>query len=313
MLERSYRRAAIVARRSGSNFYRSFALLPRDKRRAMTALYAFARYTDDLGDTASGTPAECLRLLHAWRETTLRVLQGDTSAAIDVADEPAIPEAIRQAASDLLPALADAAERYAIPHEHLLDIIDGVIADQTHRGFDTFTDLEQYCYLVASAVGLACMSIWGHAPELPRQAAIDCGVAFQLTNILRDVREDATLGRIYLPRQCWTRRDLSEAHFRDPAPPPAMLDVLGEAAARARVRFAQGADVYPHLHADGRRMFSMMWHTYRILLERIEADPAAVFRRRVALTSRDRLRVAACHFAGPRRSAASSSVIERYE
>lgn len=273
-------------------------MLPRDKRRAMTALYAFARHSDDLGDSAR-TTADRRRALQAWRAATLQSLSCSDPAAIEFVHDPSAPAAVQRAARDLLPALADAAQRYAIPQQHLLEIVDGVIADQSQTRYESFEELERYCYLVASAVGLACMHIWQHAPELPRAAAVDCGIAFQLTNILRDVREDAELGRIYLPRQWWAPRGLREVDFQSPEPPPQMVGFLRETAARARSRFAHGWQVAEHLHPDGRRMFSMMWHTYSILLDRIEADPAAVFRHRVKLGQRDRLWIIGSHLIGP--------------
>ncbi|WP_203328908.1 phytoene/squalene synthase family protein [Candidatus Laterigemmans baculatus] len=311
-LEHSHRCAARLARRSGSSFYRSFALLPRGKRRAMTALYAFARQTDDFGDSP-GPPAERERHLQAWRTATAcrlssaaaevtagEVTAAEVTAAEDAAAlESAMPLAVRTAAADLLPALADSAARYAIPPQHLLEIIDGVIADQHQTRFETIAEVERYCYLVASAVGLACLAIWGHRPTLPRAAAIDCGIAFQWTNILRDIREDAARGRIYLPRECWGGRGLSDADFLAAEPSAALLEVCAELAERARQHYHRGWKIHDHLHPDGRRMFSMMWSSYHSLLERIEADPAAVFRQRVELRHRDRLRILGSHLVGP--------------
>lgn len=298
-LERSHRCAARLARRSGSSFYRSFALLPRDKRRAMTALYAFARQTDDFGDSIA-TAAERERHLQAWRTATARSLNAPQLTGHDA---PPLPPTVRAAAADLLPALADSAKRYAIPPQHLLEVVDGVLADQNQTRFQTFAEVERYCYLVASAVGLACLPIWQHRPALPRAAAVDCGIAFQWTNILRDIREDAARGRIYLPAESWAHRGLSEADFlaAEPAvePSAAMLDVCTEIAERARQHYERGWQVYDYLHPDGRRMFSMIWRSYRSLLDRIQDDPAAVFRHRIELRHRDRLRIIGSHFVGP--------------
>lgn len=286
----------------------------------MTALYAFARQTDDLGDSL-GTAAERQRNLKAWRAATAHSLGVDQRSASEGpsfggTSDSALPAAARAAATDLLPALADSAKRYAIPSQHLLEIVDGVILDQYQTRYDTFEEVERYCYLVASAVGLACMPIWQHAPELPKAAAIDCGLAFQWTNILRDIREDAARGRIYLPAECWAPRGLSEADFQTSKPSSAMLDVCSEIAERARQQFERGWEVYEYLHPDGRRMFSMIWRSYRSLLGRIQADPAAVFRHRVELRHRDRLRIIGSHFVGPlfrRLEVAASSASERTE
>lgn len=298
MIERSHRRAAIVARRSGSNFYGAFALLPREKRRAITALYAFARQTDDFGD-AGGTASQRRRQLEVWRGATARALLSGNSNGLRWDSDPAVSEAVRSAAIDLLPALADSATRYAIPSQYLVEIIDGVITDQHQTRFDTFEQLEHYCYRVASTVGLACLHVWQYTPPLPYSAAVDCGVAFQLTNILRDLREDAARDRIYLPRQLWSPLGLTDADMLACEPSSAMLRVVADIAARARVRFFRGWAAYDSLHSDGRRMFSMMWRTYRSLLEAIEADPAAALRHRVRLGPGDRLRLIGSHVAGP--------------
>lgn len=312
VIERSYRCAATVARRSGSNFYGCFSLLPRDKRRAVTALYAFARQTDDFGD-AAGAVAERRRQLEVWRGTTARALLSGRSNGLRCSGDPSVSAAVRSAATDLLPALADSVTRYSIPSQYLVEMIDGVIADQHQTRFDTFEQLEHYCYRVASTVGLACMHIWQYTPPLPYSAAVDCGVAFQLTNILRDLREDAARDRLYLPRQLWRPLGLTEAEMFACEPSPAMLRLINGVAARARVRFFRGWAVYDSLHRDGRRMFSMMWRTYRALLESIEADPAAALRHRVRLGHRDRLRLIGSHVAGPLfRRLAAPTVDPRY-
>lgn len=298
VIEESYRCAAAVARRSGSNFYGAFALLPREKRRAATALYAFARQTDDFGD-AEGTATQRRRQLEIWRGATARALLSGHTSGLRWNSESAGSAAVRSAAIDLLPALADTAARYSIPSQYLVDLVDGVIADQYQTRFDTFEQLEHYCYRVASTVGLACLHIWQFQPPLPYSAAVDCGVAFQLTNILRDLREDAARDRLYLPRQLWSPLGLTESEMLACDPSPAMLQVIADIAARARVRFFRGWAVYDSLHRDGRRMFSMLWRTYRALLEAIEADPAAALRRRVRLGRGDRLRLIGSHVAGP--------------
>jgi len=171
----SYGQARRIARLSSSNFYRSFWLLPAAKRRAMDALYAFARVTDDLGDHHAPPDQRAAWLLW-WRKRTKQALaiadaeEGPTSprpaspaadlssaGALD-APVPPLPSDLARSADRLLPALADAADRFAIPPQHLLEIIDGVLADQRKTRFDTFEQLEHYCYLVATAVGLCCLT-----------------------------------------------------------------------------------------------------------------------------------------------------------
>jgi 15-cis-phytoene synthase len=292
---------------SGSSFFRSFALLPREKRRAMTALYAFARQTDDMGDSDTSSInsqdqtgqllANC-RTLEAWRAATARALLAGNPGSLAWLSEAACPGDMIPMATAILPALADAARRYEIPSQYLLDIIDGVLADQTQKRFHSFEQLEHYCYQVASTVGLACIHIWQFQTPLPLSAAIDCGVAFQITNILRDICEDAQRDRLYLPREFWARRGMTETDLFACQPTESMLAVMDDLSAKARARFISGWQVIEALHPDGKRMFSMMWRTYRLLLYRIDSDPAAALQKRVRLTATEKFKLAGSHFIG---------------
>lgn len=299
----SYAAVRRISRRSGSSFYRSFWLLPRAKRDAMSALYAFARVTDDLGDCDE--PLALRRSwLQWWRQTTAMNLIGEGSQPIRLADgveniPPNSSVDLVRHATEIMPALRHAADRYQIPSRYLLEIIDGVMADQQKNRFDTFEQLEHYCYLVASAVGIACLHIWGFRSPLPMQAAVDCGLAFQLTNILRDVSEDAARGRIYLPRQHYEQHGLEEDDLLNPRKDARLRCLLLDETRRAAELFDSGWRVWDSLHDDGRPMFSMMWRTYRKLLQRIIDDPDAVVSRRVSLGMRDRIGIVSHHFVGP--------------
>jgi phytoene synthase len=299
----SYSAVRRISRRSGSSFYRSFWLLPRAKRDAMSALYAFARVTDDLGDCDE--PIALRRSwLQWWRQTTAMNLIGQGNQPVRLADgiEDLSPNAsvdLVRHATDIMPALRHAANRYEIPSRYLLEIVDGVMADQEKNRFDTFEQLEHYCYLVASAVGIACLHIWGFRSPLPMQAAVDCGLAFQLTNILRDVSEDANRGRIYLPRQHYEQHGLEEDDLLHPRRDARLRCLLLDETRRASALFESGWRVWDSLHDDGRPMFSMMWRTYRKLLQRIMDDPDAVVSRRVSLGMRDRIGIVSNHFVGP--------------
>jgi phytoene synthase len=169
-----------LARRTAGNFYFSFLTLPGPLFRDMCALYAFMRISDDLGDDESVSIDRRRELLAAWRQSLGRALDGDPR------DHPA------------LPALADAVGRHSVPREHLFAVLDGVAMDLKPAGFETFEELSKYCYHVAGAVGLCCIHVWGFHDDRAIPAAIDCGLAFQLTNILRDLGEDARAGRVYL-------------------------------------------------------------------------------------------------------------------
>lgn len=276
----------------------------------MYALYAFARQTDDLGDDAPGPHEKgadgllaICRNLEAWRTITARALLG--AARRDDRTSPAdakrnlplqdCPDSLRHTAELLLPALADTVQRFAIPTQYLLDLIDGVLADQTQTRFQSFEQLEHYCYQVASSIGLACLHIWGFRPSLPHAAAIDCGVAFQLTNILRDVREDAQRDRIYLPREFWNAGDVTESEILTAQPTPGLLHILATLSARARTRYQSGWEVFAHIHPDGRPMFSMMWRTYRKLQQTLDDDPDRGLRRRARLNTWQKLHLLGSH------------------
>jgi 15-cis-phytoene synthase len=303
-LATSYRQVQRISRRSGSNFYRSFWLLPAEKRKAMCALYAFARVTDDIGDCDA--PVSLRRKwLGWWRQMTALNLLADPKEHICVLPDGLPPSTaqwpvdLQARAIEVLPAMRDAADRFNIPSRYLLEIVDGVLADQKKTRFDTYEQLEHYCYLVASAVGLACLHIWQFESPLPMRAAIDCGLAFQLTNILRDISEDAQRGRIYLPQQHWAQHGLCEDDLLRPRPDDRLRCLILDEVRRARDLYDSGWRVWDSLHPDGRRMFSMMWRTYRKLLTRIESDPGDVLVRRVRLSTTERLDIVSHHFIGP--------------
>lgn len=300
----SYRHVRRISRRSGSNFYRSFWLLPRPKREAMCALYAFSRITDDLGDCHQPAALRT-QWLHWWRQTTAMNLigEGPIDRVLLPQDGPQStdgwPIDLHRRAQQILPALRHAQQRYQIPTRYLLELADGVLADQQKTRFDTYEQVEHYCYLVASAVGLACLHIWQFDEPLPTSSAIDCGLAFQLTNILRDVSEDAQRGRIYLPRQHYEQHGLSEDDLLQPRPDDRLRCLISDEVRRAERLFESGWQVWDSLHPDGRPMFSMMWRTYRKLLDRIAADPGSVVLRRVRLSAGERLGLVSRHFFAP--------------
>jgi phytoene synthase len=304
----SYHHVRRISRQSGSNFYRSFWLLPRPKREAMEALYAFARITDDLGDS-NEPPSVRSQWLQWWRgATALNLISENDSGKVIfpegwlAGDQPlsggrdSAKSSLRKRAEEIFPALSDTARRYEIPSRFLLEIIDGVLADQQKTRFDTYEQVEHYCYLVASAVGLACLHIWEFDEPLPTSAAIDCGLAFQWTNILRDVAEDAERGRIYLPRQHYEQHGLSEDDLLRPRRDDRLECLISEEASRAAKLFDSGWGIWDSLHCDGKPMFSMMWRTYRKLLKHIEDDPGQVLQKRVRLTRSEKISLVSKHY-----------------
>ncbi|MEX2187256.1 MAG: phytoene/squalene synthase family protein [Pirellulales bacterium] len=263
-LAESYAHCARTARKAASNFYLAFWLLPRDRRRATCALYAFLRRSDDIGDDDIGDASVALRRerLSAWRASLDRALAGEF-------DDP------------LLPALADTVNRYAIPRECLFDALDGVAMDLVARRYETADDLREYCYRVASVVGLACIHIWGFRGKEAFEPARHCGLAFQWTNILRDLGEDAARGRVYLPLDSLRRHDYRPEELLAGVADDRLSAVLDEQIAIAREHFAAAAPLFSYLSADGRRALAAMYHTYRDLLDRVARAGGDVLHRRV--------------------------------
>jgi phytoene synthase len=183
-LEESYHFCESVARRRAKNFYYSFRILPTHKRRAMCAVYAFMRECDDISDEPrEGGKDAARKALAEWRRDLAAALAGQ---------RPPHP---------LWPAFADSAKRFAMPDSIFHEMIDGVSSDLEPREIRTFEELYRYCYLVASVAGLATIHVFGFENPTAPELAEKCGIAFQLTNIIRDVREDAQNGRVYLPKE----------------------------------------------------------------------------------------------------------------
>src|SRR5215813_2322191 len=178
-VDQSYRYCLKVARTRAKNFYYSFVLLSKQQRKAMCAIYAYMRYCDDLSDEPGASRAA----VDKWRAELENALEGNFS------DHP------------LWPAFHHTVRRFRIPHEYFRQMIDGIASDLEPRRIETFDELYRYCYHVASVVGLTIIHIFGFDTRSALPLAEKCGVAFQLTNILRDIREDAERGRIYLPAE----------------------------------------------------------------------------------------------------------------
>jgi phytoene synthase len=186
-LDAAYAECGRIVRASGSSFHQAFRLLPNERRRSLEALYAYCRVVDDAADDGG----DAAGAVAWWREELARVLAGTPTHPVGVA-------------------LADSIQRFAIPPQHLGEILDGVAMDVVPQRFATFAELRRYCYLVASAVGLATIPIFGCRDPRSRDYAEALGIALQLTNITRDVAEDAERGRVYLPQEDLRRFGYSE-------------------------------------------------------------------------------------------------------
>lgn len=263
-LARSYTFCERLARREAGNFYHAFRVLPAPQRRAMSVLYAFLRISDDLSD-GPGSCTEKRQLLADWRKTLDRSLSGEH-------------------AHDISPALADTVRTFAIPRRYLDEAIDGVTMDLDIDHYDRFTDLYQYCYRVASVVGLACIHIWGFRGEEAKALAEKAGIAFQLTNILRDLREDAERGRVYLPREDLERFGYSEDQLKIGERDEHFRELMRFEVARAREYYDAARPLACYLQRPGRAVFLVMVRTYRGILDAIERRDYDVFRERVRLS-----------------------------
>lgn len=262
-LDEGYRICEQVSRASSSSFLWSFRVLPREQRRAMCALYAFSRLTDDLAD--SGEPEATRRpQLACWRAMLADALQGDY-------------------ASPLWHALHDTTVRFSIPTEYLFAIVDGVAMDLTPPDYETFGELRNYCYHVASAVGLSCIHIFGFQDERAKVFAEECGIAFQMTNILRDLAEDAAHGRIYLPRQEMAEFGCLPEDFERRETNSQLRDLLQFQLDRTGRLYDEAASLPDFLQPRGRRAFILMYSTYRTLFEEIKRRDGDVFSQPVRL------------------------------
>jgi len=277
-LAASYQECRRITRRAGSSFYYPLWLLPSDKRRAMYALYAFCRVADDIGDSTEDAATKRVRL-EEFRTSVSRALSGATSTGA-------------------LPALADTVRRYDLPPRYLFEILDGVAMDLTPRVYANWDELRTYCYHVAGAVGLACLSIWGGHVAEAMMAAARCGEAFQLTNIIRDVREDALQGRTYLPQDDLAEFGCCEHELRSSSANERLRKLIAREIARAKSAFDDSSALATWIPPDSRAVFAAMWKTYRALLAKIERRGGDVFSERVRLNRAERLWTVAAAWRG---------------
>jgi phytoene synthase len=199
----------------------------------------------------------------------------------------------RRSGRDLLPALADVVRRFAVPAEHLSAVIDGVEMDLSRRRYETFEQLLVYCERVASAVGLSCIHVWGFSDRQAIEPARKCGVALQLTNILRDLKEDARQDRVYLPLDELRQFDYSVDQLKRGVVNEQFRRLMQFQIDRAERFYRQGAELIVWLQSEGRRTFGMIMATYAALLEKIQRRPGDVLERRIRLSLPKKLGIVA--------------------
>jgi 15-cis-phytoene synthase len=260
-VQEAYAEVGRITRREAKNFAYGIMVLPRPKRQAIAAIYAFARRVDDIAD--GDLPAE-------EKRPRLEELR----AALDT--NPADPVFV---------ALQDARDRFGIPRDPLDALVDGGLQDLEQRTYADFEDLRDYCEKVAGAVGLACVRVYGSDDE---EHAMTLGIALQLINIIRDVDEDRRLGRVYLPQD-----ELAGFGVRELAPSPAFRDLMAFQAARARAHLAEGLRLLDSLDRRSALCVGTFAGLYRETLDRIEADGFDVFGEKARLSTPRKLAVVA--------------------
>jgi 15-cis-phytoene synthase len=266
-----------LTRTKARNFYYGLKLLPDLKRSAMFALYAYMRLVDDIADEEDGRSLpQRVADLESWRLQTHAVLEG--RAAHD--------------GQEFWPAFADVVRRYNLPLKIFDDVIEGQKQDLDFKPFDNFEELFAYCYRVAGVVGLSSIYIWGfEGGDDTEFLAVQRGVAFQITNILRDLREDAFKGRIYLPREDLATMRITEEDLRQGNGGKHFLDLMRFQIARAEAFYEKSAGLESRISADSRPTLIAMTEIYRGLLKKVACQPERVLRERVSLSLFSKLRI----------------------
>ncbi|MGA9978652.1 MAG: phytoene/squalene synthase family protein [Candidatus Sulfotelmatobacter sp.] len=282
-----------ITRTAAKNFYYAFLVLPRRKREALCAVYSFMRRCDDLADDPTLSLAERRQKLETWLDALHCAQQGQPT------DEP------------ILLALTDAQRRHHIPaglldelaHGTAMDVVDASAADVSAQEaapsgatalavqYRTFEDLRGYCYRVASVVGLVCIHVFGYKNPEAEPLAETCGLAFQLTNIIRDVKEDAALNRVYLPDEDLAKFGLSAADILSTPDPARLRALLALEADRAREFYRSGDDLIPYVSEDSQPALWVLITIYRRLLEKIAEKQYDVFTAKVSLSTSEKLRI----------------------
>jgi phytoene synthase len=254
-----------VTHRHGPNFSLGFIFLPKAKRRAVYAAYAFCRYADDIVDEAAAAQSMEMRL-KIWTDGLDRAYDGDATHPI-------------------LIALADSVTRFDIPKQPFIDLIEGCRIDLTIDRYATFDDLMEYCRKVAGTISTISLSIFGYSEERALELGDSLSTALQLTNIARDVGDDLERGRIYLPLEDLERFGVTEADLSEALGTPEIKNLLEFELARISEYFDEAERLIPLIDKDARFTVFVMAQVYRAIADRIETDPLAVLTRQVALSS----------------------------
>jgi squalene synthase HpnC len=283
----SYEECHRIARESHSNFYPAFFLLPKAKRDGIVALYAFMRLIDDVSDEGADLAAK-QRGLAKWRGALDEAITGE-SQMVEGNTVRKPPSEGLAGANEVLPALIDTIQGYKMPTRYLHDLISGAEMDLTERAYSSFDRLREYCYRVAGTVGLTCTHIFGFSDARALDLSEKLGLAFQLTNIIRDVREDYGIGRVYLPDEDLVRYGVAKEDFGRDEATLGVRELLRFEADRAWSCYEDGKKLLSLIDEDSRSTLWLLVHTYSALLARIESVDFAVFGERVRLSKAEKM------------------------
>ena len=284
-LEIAYDYCQRVARKQAKNFYYAFRTLPTPKRRAIYATYAFCRMCDDIAD--EDMPIDEKR--RQFSETRNLLTESLRCTGSEVSNDALPPE---------FAALSDATAAFGIPHHYYTQVIEGVESDLVKTRFENFEELKAYCYQVASVVGLICIEVFGYEDEAAREYAIDMGIAMQLTNILRDIKEDAERDRIYIPLDEMARFGYSEDDLKQGIIDERFRSLMALQVNRARDYYQRSQKLFPLIDAGATACPKVLHLAYRSILDRIDAQGYDVFSQRIGLTTFEKLMITGRLWAG---------------
>jgi len=266
-----------IARESRSNFYLSFFFLPREKRNGILAVYAFSRLVDDAVDEACDERA-AKDEVQLWRRRLHLCFNGSSEQA----SEPPLSH-------PLLEELRDTIQRFKMPKKYFLDLLAGVEMDLTKKRYESFEELENYCYHVAGTIGLLCNRLFGLEEERAERYAVLLGTAFQLTNIIRDIGMDLKRGRLYLPRDELAKFGVAESDLLEKKVSENFFELMRFQAKRAEDYFQKAFQALPEEKRRKLLPAEIMTAVYRRILKRLQEENFPVFRKKVSLSKSEKL------------------------
>lgn len=271
-IDESYRHCSAISRSNAKNFYYSFLFLPERKRKGISAVYAFMRTCDDITDNPSSLDSKKANL-NQWKTRVQNFLKGSDLS------------------HPVFPALKDTLQYFGIPDQYFIELIEGVEMDLFPRRFQNFDDLYPYCYKVASIVGLVCLHIFGFQEKEALHHAEHCGIAFQMTNILRDLKEDAQMDRIYLPLEDLARFGYTEKDLMNGKLNEAFYNLMKFEVERAEEFYKKAEPLIHYIDSDSRRALKIMIAIYNGILKKIKANRYDTFSKRIRLNLWEKVKI----------------------